>query len=358
MQFLTKILSTYPFASGISILIFSLAGGTLVSLWGARKLFLSFAAKNRLLALVVSLVWYIVLFIYFSSLFFVFPHAFSLVLGVPEGALNRMYFKVGDTYFFGSILLFFTTGALSLLLFIKKRWLHIPQESPTPISFWQAFWIGTRKTLVVAFLVFVAFGALRVPMISKQERTKEVVQQIRSKKITLADVMGENLPPPPDSTLKDATIQGIDANQNGIRDDVELAIFEAYPNSARIRAALLQYALNYQLEATISLVNPETVTAVAEEGGRATSCLAEVVRDYIFHLKGKSSEEILGMGEKKLEEIFQKSDELFDFVYGLQFNTQDRIRGRENFYKGNLRSYGDSPVNKNNCDVDLLGLPN
>ena len=66
--------------------------------------------------------------------------------------------------------------------------------------------------------------------------------------------MGKNLPSDP-GALADATVQGVDANQNGIRDDVELAVFKEYPNSAKTRAVLLQYALALQMEVIQPMVN-------------------------------------------------------------------------------------------------------
>ena len=56
--------------------------------------------------------------------------------------------------------------------------------------------------------------------------------------------MGTNLPPQPYEPENDATVAGLDKNNNGIRDDVELAIFAKYPKSAKIRAAELQYPTN------------------------------------------------------------------------------------------------------------------
>ncbi len=58
---------------------------------------------------------------------------------------------------------------------------------------------------------------------------------------------GKHLPLTPNKEENDATVAGIDNNGNGIRDDVELAIFAKYPNSAKIRAAELQYAMALQL---------------------------------------------------------------------------------------------------------------
>ena len=80
---------------------------------------------------------------------------------------------------------------------------------------------------------------------------------------------GEHLPPPPDPAQVDATIEGVDANGNGIRDDVELAIFKKYPNSARIRAAELQYAMALQMYLS-KVFNSETLVAVIQGEDRAS----------------------------------------------------------------------------------------
>ncbi|MFY9463152.1 MAG: hypothetical protein WAP52_03130 [Candidatus Sungiibacteriota bacterium] len=80
-----------------------------------------------------------------------------------------------------------------------------------------------------------------------KQKTDEQVAKIHATKLSLDDVMGKNLPPDP-GVEADKTLQGIDASRNGIRDDVELAIFKLHPDSARIRAVLLQYALALQGE--------------------------------------------------------------------------------------------------------------
>ncbi len=87
-------------------------------------------------------------------------------------------------------------------------------------------------------------------------KTDAEVEKIHNTKLTLDDVMGKNLPPDPGAAA-DATIAGVDANNNGIRDDVELAIFKAYPDSAKTRAVLLQYALSLQTEMTSLVINKE-----------------------------------------------------------------------------------------------------
>jgi len=48
-----------------------------------------------------------------------------------------------------------------------------------------------------------------------------------------------NLPPDP-GAAGDATLEGVDVNDNGIRDDIERWIYMTYPNSEKLRMALIQ----------------------------------------------------------------------------------------------------------------------
>ncbi len=192
-------------------------------------------------------------------------------------------------------------------------------------------WVGS-----VILGLFVLGVAVRIPYVMDAERTDELVAQIHATKLTMDDVMGTNLPPEPDSELKDATVQGIDVNQNGIRDDVELAIFAEYPNSAKTRAVLLQYALALQMETTLARVNKETATEVVREQSRAFVCIGDIV----------SRED-----SRRFDEI---TNSLTEFVKVRQFDTQDRKNERNNFLE-KLGSY--SPLNQV-CDIDYSKLPN
>src|SRR3990167_6987221 len=124
----------------------------------------------------------------------------------------------------------------------------------------------------------VAFAALviyRMFYLRSERKTQEQVAKIHATKLTLDDVMGKDLPPPPGADA-DKTIQGIDANHNGIRDDVELAIFKEYPDSAKTRAVLLQYALALQMEVKQTIVNTGTVTAAVQEEDRSYLCVGNI----------------------------------------------------------------------------------
>ncbi|MBP6908611.1 MAG: hypothetical protein KBB75_02210 [Candidatus Pacebacteria bacterium] len=193
------------------------------------------------------------------------------------------------------------------------------------------WWIALSVLFLFLFLLIV--GLIHTNSV---EKTKKAVDTIHSTKLTLDDVTGKNLPPDP-GVEADTTVQGIDANKNNIRDDVELAIFKEYPNSAKTRAVLLQYALALQMEMTQDLVNTETVTAVAEKGSSAYLCIGEVFSRDNFD---KYKKEVSG---------------LRDFVELKQLNTDIREKTKKDFYK--FLTSGSIPSD-NFCDIDNKILKN
>ncbi len=165
------------------------------------------------------------------------------------------------------------------------------------------------------FVVVVAYAVLviwRVFVLFDEDKTAAAVADIHAQKITLADVEGKNLPPAPDQAENDATVAGIDKNNNGIRDDVELAIFEKYPDSAKIRAAELQYAMAMQLMLT-KVTNTETWIAAAEEVSRGNACIGDTVpnRDFsVYQTRYKEVEKfVLNTTIRKTAE-----DKAYDFT--------------------------------------------
>ena len=134
-------------------------------------------------------------------------------------------------------------------------------------------WRYARWPIGVLLIAYAILVVWRIPAVGEKERTAETIQFIQSRELTLADARGDNLPPAPDPVLADATIEGIDANNNYIRDDVELAIFEKYPNDLKLRAALLQYAMAIQMYLS-DVFNDETLASVAKMEERASKCLS------------------------------------------------------------------------------------
>ena len=193
-------------------------------------------------------------------------------------------------------------------------------------------------TLAVFYFVLVI---IRMFHFYNLDKTNEQVAKIHNTKLTMDDVMGKNLPPDPGAEA-DKTIQGIDANKNGIRDDVELAIFKAYPDSAKTRAVLLQYALALQMEAIQEVVNKEVVIATVQEEDRADICVADVL------VPRKTPE-----SAREYSDI-EKIDTYINFVKKIQSNNEARKKARTDFYE-KIGSYNSLP---RLCDFDYSLLPN
>ncbi len=156
----------------------------------------------------------------------------------------------------------------------------------------------------------------RIPAVIQKRQTQGAVVVIHVQRITLDDAMGKRLPFEPSPETRDATIAGVDVNNNGIRDDVELTLFKKYPNSVQVRAAELQYALTEQMFLT-RVSNTETWKAVSEENARAQLCIID------NHTNRKEVEDLV-------------------------FNTAARVKAREKAYDF-ITSYGPEPGEP--CDI-------
>ena len=191
-----------------------------------------------------------------------------------------------------------------------------------------------KWTGIVVGGAFIILVIIRAFHFYNLDQTNAQVAKIHATKLTLDDVLGKNLPPDPGAEA-DKTVQGIDANNNGIRDDVELAVFKAYPNSAKTRAVLLQYALALQMEVVQPIVNMETVTEVVREQSRAYDCVSKI------------------LPRVSLNQYMKESDTLISFVKEKQLNIKERIDQRNSFLE-HIGSYSEL----DGCDIDYSTLPN
>lgn len=71
---------------------------------------------------------------------------------------------------------------------------------------------------------------------------------------------------------RSASISGSDANNNGVRDDVDAFITRSYPAPGQ-QAAALQYAKGIQLAITIDKSNSQAVKSVDQKESRAIKCI-------------------------------------------------------------------------------------
>jgi hypothetical protein len=183
-------------------------------------------------------------------------------------------------------------------------------------------WRWVRWPLLMLAVGFVILVAWRLKLLYELDDTNAAVAKIHANDLTWDDVFGP-LPVEPDKAANDATLAGIDINENGIRDDVERAIYFKYKHSAREAAPAYQYAKALQMEFT-DVYNSATLVAVIQEESRASICMLD----------------------KK------KADEIEDLVV----NTEMRRQAQEALYEKYMTTY--SLPNQGGCDLDPDSLPN
>ncbi len=219
-----------------------------------------------------------------------------------------------------------------------------PTYLPPKVWKWIRFpyWI-----LGVLIILFITGTAVRAPYTFRNERSAQMVPVIAAKHLTLDDVIGKNLPPIPNTTEVNATVVGVDANHNGIRDDVELAIFAKYPTDSITRSAELQYAKALQMYFT-DVFSKGTLEAVILQDGRAISCVWNTVPT-----PWKNRSEIT---QKLATQYGMATDKVSNEVVALVLNTQARTDAQNNVFDTYMGFINDTKGP--NCDIDPTSLTN
>jgi len=202
----------------------------------------------------------------------------------------------------------------------------------------------TRKGVRVVLGIFIVFLLLvlsRVPVVLKKEKSQETVGFIESVRLTMQDVDGSNLPPKPSPDEVDKTIEGVDVNKNYIRDDVELAIFEMYPDeeNIKLRAASLQYAMALQLYLT-HVFSEETWIAAAKQNSRGVGCLYRALPRVT-----------LEDGKEAVDRFSKEIDSIEEGIYNLVLNTEKRNVHNTYLYESYTAS--NDGYEGNACDLDM-----
>ncbi len=266
----------------------------------------------------------------------------SLVLGIKIIISVFLLYIVFSLYYFNdpllpdsnyqtklvaTFLVLFFIVLPTLFVFWLKKWILLRYPK------FDKIWKFVRIIYFIAIIIYLSFIIAGFYRFADYNKTQKAVDFINSKKITLFDVFGNNLPPKPDQNLNDSTVAGIDANNNFIRDDVELAIFAKYPNSAKIRAAMLQYAQALQLELT-QVFDSKTLVATIQKEDLAYGCI------------GNAST------EKSLDAVNKREKEIKDIV----LNTDLRNKMQSNNSKKYMTTY--SLLSSQECDINLSSLAN
>lgn len=277
------------------------------------KLFIKSVKSVGKIVLLCTLLWFFIKFIVFAV----------------EGNMLQLYVGL-------FIFIFITLPTIFWIFFKDKLFAKYPKLA--------IIWKVYRVFYIIFIALWLGLWALGYWRAEQKDQNQKAIDFINSKKITMADVMGQNLPPQPDITLNNSTIAGIDANNNYIRDDVELAIFEKYPNSAKIRSAMLQYAQALQLELT-QASNSLTFVALMQKDDDANMCFIDVMVN-IF----------IPTDEQKIKKVRFDLDRLEIIekeVYDNVLNTDQRKNQYQDIFKKYMQGYAAS---NGSCDVDLSTL--
>lgn len=183
------------------------------------------------------------------------------------------------------------------------------------ISFFSRVWAWVKWPLLVLLVLFIVFFIWSFYLGRNAVLTSQAVAKIHANRLTWPDING-TLPAQPDPVENNATLAGVDANNNGIRDDVERAIYNAYKNNEKLAIAELQYAKELQMEFT-DVWNSPTLVAVMQEESRGYLCIPN------------------DSGPKEVE--------------GFVFNTNTRKQFREDLYNKYYIGWGIPNVTA--CDI-------
>ncbi|MEK7175530.1 MAG: hypothetical protein AAB693_01870 [Patescibacteria group bacterium] len=119
---------------------------------------------------------------------------------------------------------------------------------------------------------------------NKENKINDKENKIENK-IEGKTIDGVKLPPDPGAEGK-KTLVGIDSDKDGIRDDVQIAIYERYPTNPEFRKILFQVAKDMQ-DAVIAGAEGDRnkILKLMEESGKGISCLSDKIEDGYYDLK-------------------------------------------------------------------------
>ncbi|MFK5938644.1 MAG: Ig-like domain-containing protein [Sulfurimonas sp.] len=113
------------------------------------------------------------------------------------------------------------------------------------------------------------------------------------------EINGYKLPPEPDETLNNSTLLGIDVNNNGVRDDVEIYVIKRYAKDPEFPKTKTALAMQYAWAEQQIIDNP-----VIESRKFMTDSID--CETYWFHQKQKEiNQKIIELGETNFDEAIQ-----------------------------------------------------
>ena len=162
--------------------------------------------------------------------------------------------------------------------------------------------------------------------------------QTQTTRTQVTVINGHTLPPEPDPAVNDSTLLGVDANGNGVRDDVERWIYETYKDKHPIYIDIaMQAARGYKLV----LETPEKAKEIHGEVSAAGDCEA------YYKIYAKYFNETILIKDEVITKYFRKN---------IYFNTEERMNvyiQYDTLLSGDTYSLPEIENMKALCDFDV-----
>ena len=205
-----------------------------------------------------------------------------------------------------------------------------------------------RFALLIVFCVIVlilSVGYVQEDLIP-QIKDKKSLPFVKSIHLDEATIAGTNIPPVPNEAENNATLLGVDANKNYIRDDVELAIYAQYASSTQERVALLGYAQALEMRYRVSW--KEGHQYVEDVIDSYQTCLYKTLNPPPLFEEQRGLEK--QNYRKKRDVIIDGYDSVVERE--IIFNTRQRKDYLSQYYETSLK-FGGSTLGGNSCPLDF-----
>ena len=150
-------------------------------------------------------------------------------------------------------------------------------------------------------------------------------------------INGHTLPPEPDPKVNNSTLLGIDSNNNGVRDDVEIWIYQTYKDKHPI---YIDIAMQSGRANKLILVHPEKALEIHNEVNKAVYC-----QSYYKYYASYFNDPIL-IKENAVNEYFRSK---------IYFNTRERMDAYnqyDNLLSGGMYTLPSMEEEKKACDFN------
>ena len=159
-------------------------------------------------------------------------------------------------------------------------------------------------------------------------------------------INGYTLPPEPDPIVNNATLLGVDVNDNGVRDDVEIYVIKRYAKDPEFPKTKTALAMQYAWAVQKITENPVIESSVYTDD--ALDCETYWLRKQV---KGMAT--LDGLLYFKEHEVFNDTD-INDKIY----NTRERIERSFEFNQacsGNIFDGREAKLDYCHTNIDELG---